>query len=133
MYSHFHSNSLLSHLFLLSFPCLPLFLPSSPFISLLSFFPLSSLTLFPNLPIYLSFTLPPSHITLLPSSCSFSLSLRCNVVLCRIITSYRTFFMYASSAQEAEDWIKILRWKLVSVGIGTVNKNGLVTYASLNC
>ena len=34
--------------------------------------------------------------------------------------------MYASSAQEAEDWIKILRWKLVSVSIGTVNKNGLV-------
>ena len=24
------------------------------------------------------------------------------------------FFMYASSAQEAKDWIKILRWKLVS-------------------
>jgi hypothetical protein len=32
---------------------------------------------------------------------------------CRIITSYRTFFLYASSAQEAEDWIKILRWRLV--------------------
>lgn len=30
----------------------------------------------------------------------------------RIITSYRTFFLYASSAQEAEDWIKILRWRL---------------------
>ena len=32
----------------------------------------------------------------------------------RIITSYRTFFLYAGSAQEAEDWIKILQWKLVS-------------------
>ena len=32
--------------------------------------------------------------------------------LCRNITSYRTFFMYASSAQQAKDWIKI--WKLVS-------------------
>ena len=31
----------------------------------------------------------------------------------RIITAYRTFFLYAGSAQEAEDWIKILRWKLV--------------------
>lgn len=30
----------------------------------------------------------------------------------RIITSYRTFFLYASSAQEAEDWIKTLRWRL---------------------
>lgn len=39
---------------------------------------------------------------------SLSLSL-----LFRIITSYRTFFLYASSAQEAEDWIKILRWRLV--------------------
>ena len=25
--------------------------------------------------------------------------------------------MYASSAQEAEDWIKILRWKLVSTNL----------------
>ena len=33
----------------------------------------------------------------------------------KVITSYRTFFMYASSAQEAEEWIKILRWKLVRV------------------
>ena len=146
IYSHFHSNSLLSHLFLLpfwslsfpSFTLLPyLFPPSSPFIPLFSLFPiLSSLTLFSNSPIYLSFTLPPSHTTLLPSSCSFPLFLSplwCGIFLHRIITSYRTFFMYASSAQEAEDWIKILRWKLVSVSIGTVNKNGLVTHVSLNC
>lgn len=36
----------------------------------------------------------------------------------RIITSYRTFFLYAGSAQEAEEWIKILRWKLVRKGRG---------------
>jgi dual adaptor for phosphotyrosine/3-phosphotyrosine/3-phosphoinositide len=30
----------------------------------------------------------------------------------KIITSYRTFFLIAISAQDAEDWIKILRWKL---------------------
>ena len=26
---------------------------------------------------------------------------------------YRTFFCYANSTQEAEEWIKILQWKLV--------------------
>ena len=99
IYSRFHSNSLLSHLFLLPFwslsspsftflPYLPLFPPSSPFISFLCFpfFPhlLCSLTLFPNLPIYLSFTLPPSP-SLLPIPPSFlppapSLSLNSDVV-----------------------------------------------------
>ena len=85
--------------------------------------------------IHLSFTLPPFCITLFFSltpfpSHSFRLSpslslfpslsfspLWCGFFLCRIITSYRTFFMYASSAQEAEDWIKILRWKLVSTNL----------------
>ena len=28
---------------------------------------------------------------------------------------YRTFFCYANSTQEAEEWIKILQWKLVGV------------------
>ena len=28
---------------------------------------------------------------------------------------YRTFFCYANSTQEAEEWIKILQWKLVSL------------------
>ena len=62
----------------------------------------------------LSFRLSPS-LSLFPSL-SFS-PLWCGFFLCRIITSYRTFFMYASSAQEAEDWIKILRWKLVSTNL----------------
>ena len=26
---------------------------------------------------------------------------------------YRTFFCYANSTQEAEEWIKMLQWKLV--------------------
>ena len=124
IYSHFHSNSLLSHLFLLpfwslsspSFTLLPYLFFLLPLLSSLSFlcFPF-----FPHLlcsPIHPSIS--PSHTTLLPSSCSFPLSLSplwCGMFLHRIITSYRTFFMYASSAQEAEDWIKILRWKLVSV------------------
>ena len=30
----------------------------------------------------------------------------------RLVTSTRTFFLIACSGQEAEDWIKILRWKL---------------------
>lgn len=28
---------------------------------------------------------------------------------------YRTFFCYANSTQEAEEWIKILQWKLVCI------------------
>ena len=28
---------------------------------------------------------------------------------------YRTFFCYANSTQEAEEWIKILQWKLVRI------------------
>ena len=32
----------------------------------------------------------------------------------RVLSSYRTFFLVASSPQEARDWIKILRWKLVN-------------------
>ena len=34
---------------------------------------------------------------------------------CRIVMPYRTFFCYANSTQEADEWIKILQWKLVSV------------------
>ncbi|XP_003382501.1 PREDICTED: dual adapter for phosphotyrosine and 3-phosphotyrosine and 3-phosphoinositide-like [Amphimedon queenslandica] len=33
----------------------------------------------------------------------------------KVVSSWRTFFLYATSAQEAEDWIKILRWKLESL------------------
>ena len=33
----------------------------------------------------------------------------------RIVMPYRTFFCYANSTQEADEWIKILQWKLVSV------------------
>lgn len=43
----------------------------------------------------------------------------------RIITPYRTFFMYAGSAQEADNWVKILRWKLDHpVGVETLPKPG---------
>ena len=31
----------------------------------------------------------------------------------RLITSYRTFFMFASSEAEADEWVQILDWKLV--------------------
>ena len=34
---------------------------------------------------------------------------------CRVITSYRTFFMYASSAEDAEEWIELLREKMSKV------------------
>jgi len=45
----------------------------------------------------------------------------------KLITPYRTFFMYASSAQEAEDWIKILRWKLEHPhGTETVAREGKI-------
>jgi len=30
----------------------------------------------------------------------------------RLITSYRTFFMFASSEAEADEWVQILDWKL---------------------
>lgn len=30
----------------------------------------------------------------------------------RIVTSYRTFFMFASSELEADEWVEILRWKV---------------------
>ncbi|CAH3143527.1 unnamed protein product [Pocillopora meandrina] len=33
----------------------------------------------------------------------------------RIVMPYRTFFCYANSTQEAEEWIKILQWKLENV------------------
>lgn len=35
----------------------------------------------------------------------------------RIVMPYRTFFCYANSTQEAEEWIKILQWKLENVTI----------------
>ena len=45
----------------------------------------------------------------------------------RLVTPYRTFFLYASSAQEAEDWIKILRWKLDHPsGLETARREGRV-------
>ena len=45
----------------------------------------------------------------------------------RIITPYRTFFLFAGSAQEAEDWIKILRWKLEHPsGLETAKREGRV-------
>lgn len=31
----------------------------------------------------------------------------------RLVTSYRTFFMQAKSENEANEWVAILRWKLV--------------------
>lgn len=31
----------------------------------------------------------------------------------RLITCYRTFFMFASSESEADEWVEILNWKLV--------------------
>lgn len=33
--------------------------------------------------------------------------------LYRLVTSYRTFFMQAKSENEANEWVAILRWKLV--------------------
>ncbi|KAJ7382278.1 Dual adapter for phosphotyrosine and 3-phosphotyrosine and 3-phosphoinositide [Desmophyllum pertusum] len=33
----------------------------------------------------------------------------------RVVMPYRTFFCYANSTQEAEEWIKILQWKLENV------------------
>lgn len=45
----------------------------------------------------------------------------------KIITPYRTFFLFAGSAQEAEDWIKILRWKLEHPsGLETAKRDGRV-------
>ncbi len=31
----------------------------------------------------------------------------------KMVTRDRTYFMFASSAQEAEEWIRIIKWKLV--------------------
>jgi len=42
-------------------------------------------------------------------------SYSCFIFACRIVMPYRTFFCYANSTQEAEEWIKILQWKLVGV------------------
>ncbi|XP_032229589.1 dual adapter for phosphotyrosine and 3-phosphotyrosine and 3-phosphoinositide isoform X2 [Nematostella vectensis] len=36
----------------------------------------------------------------------------------RIVMPYRTFYCFANSAQEAEDWIKMLQWKLENLSIG---------------
>ncbi|PFX14637.1 dual adapter for phosphotyrosine and 3-phosphotyrosine and 3-phosphoinositide-like isoform X2 [Stylophora pistillata] len=43
----------------------------------------------------------------------------------RIVMPYRTFFCYANSTQEAEEWIKILQWKLENV---TTTKQRRSTY-----
>lgn len=37
----------------------------------------------------------------------------------KIVTRERTFFMFASSAQEAEEWIRIIKWKLVRMSQST--------------
>ena len=31
----------------------------------------------------------------------------------KMVTRDRTYFMFASSGQEAEEWIRIIKWKLV--------------------
>ena len=51
------------------------------------------------------------------SSCYFNLCscYSCFTSPCRIVMPYRTFFCYANSTQEGDEWIKILQWKLVSV------------------
>ena len=39
---------------------------------------------------------------------------------------YRTFFCYANSTQEAEEWIKILQWKLVGIVYTTYDQTSVI-------
>ena len=67
--------------------------------------PLSTLP--PFHPLFLSFPPSPSpHPLHLPPPTQHNLSFR-------LITCYRTFFMFASSESEADEWVEILNWKLV--------------------
>jgi len=48
-------------------------------------------------------------------------SFSCFTFAFRIVMPYRTFFCYANSTQEADEWIKILQWKLVGTLIHKSN------------